>query len=217
MIALPLAAGLFYVDGPIAAWAAEVRGHLGGDLRRSIEMLQQYGDVVTLLITALLVSVLDPARRRFLLDLAGAAILTGLAAVILKMVCGRPRPELGDSSFFAGPFLYPVTAKGAHVLLHSWEFWKSGASDLWSMPSSHTTAAAVLSVFLAYHYPRLRVFAGVMVVFVACARVLTGAHYASDVVMGAGVGCAVAWSVLSTQWLSQRFGSRRFGAAQDLG
>ena len=68
------------------------------------------------------------------------------------------------------------------------------------MPSSHTAHAVVLGVFLARLYPPLKPMAVTLVVLVGVSRVLLGAHYPSDVV----VGGAVAWVI--TDWVMGRCG-----------
>jgi len=60
-----------------------------------------------------------------------------------------------------------------------------------SFPSAHTATAAALAVVLTSVY-----FRGVwlfysVVVLVAMQRVETGAHYVSDVLCGAAIGCVV--------------------------
>jgi undecaprenyl-diphosphatase len=59
------------------------------------------------------------------------------------------------------------------------------------MPSSHTAAAMALSLYLIYAYPRLRPLAVAMVLVVGFGRVATGAHYPTDLVVGAAVGYLV--------------------------
>lgn len=71
---------------------------------------------------------------------------------------------------------------------HAWEFWKGHWADLTSMPSSHTTFAAAMAAFLAFAYAPLRGLVVVLTILVAVARVLLGAHYPSEVLVGAAIG-----------------------------
>jgi membrane-associated phospholipid phosphatase len=194
-----LAGGLFVagllvipVDGPISdAAIAFRRDSLGGDIERELEALQQFGQGATTLLAAWAIWLLDPARRRRLLDWLAAAALAALVAYPTKMLVGRPRPKFGDPGHFPGPFgAYPL---GEDVgVRHGWEVWADISSDLWSMPSSHTVYAVVAAVALATLYPRLRPLAVTMACLVGVARVLFGAHYPSDVLVGAAVGVAAA-------------------------
>lgn len=189
-ILLALAALALPWDWPIHQQAARWATHLGGDVRRTLETLEQYGDFGTVVLTGVIIALLDPARRRRLWNLAAASLLTGLACLGLKIVFGRPRPLLGNPWGFVGPVGRYTLRDGQG--LHSWELSARSVADLWSMPSSHTAAAVALSLFLVFHYPRLRPLAIAMVLVVCAGRLLTGAHYLSDLFAGATVGYLVA-------------------------
>lgn len=184
------------LDGPISdAAVAFGEDMLGGDVRRELESLQQYGQGAVTLLVAWAIWLLDHRRRRRLLDWVVAALLAAAVAFPLKMLIGRPRPRFDDPRHFLGPFgAYPL---GEDVgVRHAWEFWAGISSDLWSMPSSHTVFAVVMSVVLGVWYPRLRPLVVVMALLVAVSRVLFGAHYVSDVCVGAAVGLLVAVPVV---------------------
>lgn len=218
--AMPLLLGLigfvvlYPLDGPIARLMGRIR--LGGDLVGELRFLGQYGALSSVVIIGIVIWVLDGRNRQRILDLVAAGIATATVVLGLKMLIGRPRPRLGDPEVILGPFgAYPVHAAdpetGEIGLRYAWEFWAGISSDLWSMPSSHTSAAVVLSVFLAALYPRLRGLVIVLATIVACSRVIFGAHYPTDVVVGAAVGYAVAyravqgaWGRRFAQWLSER-------------
>jgi len=203
-----LAAALIPFDGPIGSRAAALKPRLGGDLRRELELLQQYGDLATLILAGVIIALLDRANRRYLWDLAVAAAFTSMVVVALKMLIGRPRPEFADPLYFIGPLgSYPIDAKVG--IRHAWEFWAGISSKLWSMPSSHTAAAVVLSVFLTSLYPRIKPFAIAMPVVVGLCRVLFTAHYPSDVVVGAMVGLAAARPAIEHSWGCRLIGRLR--------
>jgi membrane-associated phospholipid phosphatase len=97
---------------------------------------------------------------------------------------------------------HPFFSAKADDIIHkySWDITARHPWDLWSMPSSHTALAAVMSVFLASLYPRLRPFCLAMVVLVGCCRVLFRDHYPTDVVVGAVVGHVIASHVIAASW-----------------
>lgn len=185
------------VDGIVARAAQRV--HLGGDFRREFEAWQQYGQFTCSVLVALVVWVMDPGRRRRLADLAVAWLITCAAVVLSKGLIGRPRPRLDDPYYFLGPLgQYPL---GPEVgIRHAWEVWAGVSSDLWSMPSSHAAYAAVLSLFLAAMYARLTPLVLSLAAFVGIARVLTGAHYPSDVIVGWTIGSMAAREAMVRQW-----------------
>jgi len=189
---------------PIDGWVqSQIRTiHLGGDVRRELEALQQYGQLSVSVIIAVVIVLLDPRRARRLLDWGLALGITAGLGLILKMTLGRPRPVHGESMTFLGPIgARPLpNGEGGEAVVRPIEFWADGVSTLWSMPSSHTAAAAVMSVFLGMMYPKLRALVAVLVGVVALGRIMTGAHYPSDVLAGACLGAAVTGLVVGGGW-----------------
>lgn len=202
-------------DGAISR-AARSLG-LGGDVRREFETWQQYGQGVSMIFAAAVIALLDPRRRRRLLDLAAAAVVTAIVVNFIKMFVGRPRPKFDDPERFLWPTgLHPIPrGDGTTFLAHAYDVGKGISSDLWSMPSSHTAYAVVLSMFLAALYPKLRGLVWGMAAFVGVARVVTGAHWPTDVIVGAAVGYIFAraavyelWGVRFIDWAWRRFVDR---------
>lgn len=215
---LPLLLGLlgFWLvlpyDGPLGAAARAAAADLSGDLRRELFAWQQYGQGFCLAIVAIAIILLDRDRTRRLLDLALAAGLAKLAGSALKALVGRPRPrpEFDDPATFLGPlgkYPVPVPSPGpdqpAWRLTHAWNRSTGGGVDLWAMPSSHTLFAAVLSVFLAALYPRLRPLLIALTLLVAAGRVLFAAHWPTDVIVGGALGVAIA-APITTRYLGVR-------------
>jgi len=188
-------------DGPLAAGAARLRESLHGDFRRELEAWQQYGQAIAIIVTALVLWLLDPARRRRLLDLGLAVVLAEAVSQSSKMLIGRPRPrpQFNDPTTFLSPWgEYPVMVGNHYKLVHAWDKSAGANTDLWSMPSSHTLFAAMLSVFLVTLYPRLRWPALALTLLVAFGRVLFDAHWPTDVVVGAGLGWLIGRLVVPT-------------------
>ncbi len=177
-------------DGMVSRAAIAAKDDLGGDIKRALETWQQFGDLGTVVFVLILIALLDPGRLRSCLRLVVAAGLTFLVVQGMKMAIGRPRPQFEDSLAFLFPW-------GTYTLSpelgprHAWEIGSGISSDLWSMPSSHTAAAVVLGMFLTWLYPRLRPLMWALIAIVGVSRVLLGAHYPSDVVMGAAVALLI--------------------------
>ncbi len=207
--AVALAAILLPFDGVLSTLITGFR--LPGDLRRELELLQQFGSPTTMIACALLIWRLDPARLRRMLDWLLAAGLTWAAVFALKVALGRPRPKFaGEHLHFLGSWSSRVVKEGDPPR-HSWEVFADDVAEIWSMPSSHTAFAVVAAVCLSRMYPRLRPVAIGMAVLVGLCRVLFRAHYPSDVLMGAAIGYVVA-ELCMTRMLGVRLVDRITGS-----
>ncbi len=124
--------------------------------------------------------------------LAGRAVfiiavnaVSGLLSLAVKMIFGRARPRLYESF---GPFHFDMFSIKSSVL---------------SFPSGHTVTVFATAVALAFMVPR----AGKALLAAACligvSRVVTGAHYPSDVIAGMALGVA------TTVFLRRAFAARR--------
>jgi membrane-associated phospholipid phosphatase len=200
-IGLALAAILLPFDGAISRAVTAARP--AGDLRRELEILQQFGSISTIAVASLLIWRLDPARVRRLGEWLLAAVLTWAAVFALKITFGRPRPKFpGEHLHFLGPTTTYVVQEGDPPR-HAWEFWHDDVTEIWSMPSSHTAFAVVAAVALSRLYPRLTP----IMVAAACAvggcRVLFKAHYPSDVIVGALLGFLIAHACFHHAWASR--------------
>jgi len=160
---------------------------LGGDVKRELEFVQQFGAFTSVVLIWVAILRLDPAGKRKLPSFLVATAMNSLICNALKMLLGRPRPKFLEPHQLTLPWeTFNMPAETGVRAIHAWE-----SSQLWSFPSSHTAAAAVLAVYLTRMYPRLRELAIALVVIVATARVVLFAHYPSDVVAGAAIGLVI--------------------------
>jgi len=174
----------------------------GGDLARELTVLGQFGAPASVLIAAYLIWRLDPPRRPRLVDWGVAYGIGWLVVQGAKILIGRPRPRFEDPGYFATLFgAYPL-GDGRGVR-YPWELWADINADLWSMPSSHSSAAMIMAVALAAMYPRLRAFGLVLAALVGLSRIMFRAHWPTDVVAGLAIGYAVAATIMRAR-LGQR-------------
>ncbi len=110
--------------------------------------------------------------------------ITGIFASLTKYSIGRARPQMIEEF---GPFAFDPFAFDA-----KWAAW----------PSGHTTTAFAMATALAIIVPRYRpvffLFAGIA----GISRAVLGAHYISDVIMGATVGTV--GTVLIYRWFGRK-------------
>lgn len=185
----------FPIDITVARWCKQRPSPLPGDLLKFLNLAEAFahGLGVTALIATLLAS--DPALalplpgrpkgpRWNLLRLVGAAAVGGLVVDLVKVCVERVRPnsaDLGGIESALGTF-------GKTALAGPLEH----AAQLMSFPSGHAAAAAGLAAALGWKYPRGRAAFAALAVLAATQRVVTSAHYPSDVCFGAAIGVATA-------------------------
>lgn len=108
-----------------------------------------------------------------------AAVGSALACEAIKWTVGRARPDFcGEINLF-DPF--------------------TGAAGFHSFPSGHATNAAVMALFIALAFPRLRTPALVWAVLVGFARVTLDRHYFGDVIAGWGLA-VLAYALAARRW-----------------
>lgn len=97
-------------------------------------------------------------------------LMSGILVQVLKHIIGRPRPKMLPE--------YDV-------------LWFELGARLHSIPSGHTmTTFAWLACLLPFYNLKIKVFLVVMACAIGFSRVGIGAHYLSDVLMGAVLGYA---------------------------
>lgn len=189
---LYLLAALLALLAPVA-YAADLavnsfcqdRG-LPGDVRKLVLLAETFGHGVGVACILLTVVVLDRTRRRTLPRLVACSFGAGLVANVLKTVVIRTRPR--DNQFDS----VWETFQGWFPLITAESLDKALDSDLQSFPSAHTATAVGLAVALGVLYPRGRWLFACFAGLAALQRIQVEAHFLSDVLAGAAVGCLVA-------------------------
>ena len=182
------AAGALGIDVSVGQWCRADR-----DLDRFFGKFEPFGHglgVATILISVWL---LDPGRRWAIPRVLTVAAASGLAVDLVKVLVVRVRPSHFD---FQG---------SVWTTFGDWLPLGSAGSAGQSFPSGHTATAVGLAVALAWLYPRGRWLFPTLAALVACQRVETGAHWPSDVLAAAAVGCLVGWCCLGTSPISKAF------------
>lgn len=137
--------------------------------------------LIAIVAIALAETKLSGRYRTGLYVLAGRAFFlfcvlmaSGVAAQVFKRI-GRARPRFFEEG---GAFQFDPLSLSA-----KWA----------SMPSGHTVSAFAIAVGLGYFLPKWRDLLLLIAALIGVSRIVLGAHFVSDVVVGAAIGMASAY------------------------
>jgi membrane-associated phospholipid phosphatase len=158
---------------------------LPGELRRLVRLSEVFawgGSVALIIIAA---AVLDARRWRVLLPLAVPAFGAGLLADGVKLFIARLRPSAAGNMETA-----QATFVGWLPMLHR-DAAQPHGHVIESFPSAHSATAVGLAIGLSALYPRGRWLFTLFALLAMTQRIEAQAHYLSDVLAGAAIGCLV--------------------------
>lgn len=176
----------------IDSWAQATSARFGfrGDVRELFDLVGSFGHAYFCVFVLLSIWWLDPKNRKSIVLIIASLLFAGGITDGIKSVIQRPRPAI-----VAG---VPVEASESVF----------GKSQLQSFPSGHTTSAFALATSLALVYTHARGYFFVLAALVGIQRVITQAHYPSDVLVGAMIGMlgtgfvAVLFMKFNPKWIS---------------
>jgi membrane-associated phospholipid phosphatase len=159
----------------------------------SFNMFEMFGYLPGVIVLLVVVHQLDPGRRWAIPRVAACSLIAGGLADVLKMLIIRTRPY------------EPCPAVTVWDTFGQWLPILCGGSPGQSFPSAHTATAVGLAAALTWLYPQGRNLFIALAVLVGCQRIACGAHYLSDVLVGAAAGCVVAMLLLKVGRLPELF------------
>lgn len=180
------AACALLIDIPVAVWARDVR--LPGDLKRVIRLAEVFGFGATVVLIVVTAAAIDRRTWRVGLRLAASALGAGIIADGVKLLVARQRPSFADldGAAMLDTFSTWLPAINSDALASAYGYeWQS-------FPSAHSATAAGLAVGLALLYPRGRWLFAAFAALACFQRIDAQAHYLSDCLAGAAIGCIVA-------------------------
>jgi len=192
-VLVALGAAALLIDLPVAGWCKSHR--LPGEIGRLINLLEITGHSLGAAVGLVAVVTLDRALRfplpgrfaageRAFTRMVAATYLGGMLADVVKVSVERVRPRAAD---LAGVGSWLGTFGDAALAIE-----KPHMTDLMSFPSGHSAVAAGFAAALAWRYPHGWPLFAALAAATALQRVITSAHYPSDVACGAAVGLIAA-------------------------
>lgn len=214
ILLIPAASVALTIDLPIARWVQpekipnesphqagapsvppkdSPRFKIPSDVKRLLSWSEGFGHGLGVLLLGLVIYQLDPVRRRGLARAWCMALASGLIADGAKLLVGRTRPRAFD---LQQPILESFTGFLPGLAVGS-----AGQS----FPSAHVATAVGWALGLGWMYPRGRwIFVG-LACLVLLQRIEAMAHFLSDTLAGAAVGCLVSSLFLPGGWLGGPF------------
>jgi membrane-associated phospholipid phosphatase len=193
------AAAALSIDLPLARWFLD--RHYPGSLGKLFDLSEVFGHGLGVAMIVLAMHQLDRRRRWALPRVVAGILAAGLSADVVKFLVARTRPSVFLQDFPAGGSVW-ATFFG----------WLPGTGEGFagqSFPSGHVATAVGLAIGLGWLYPHGRVLLAALVVLVACQRMHAGAHFASDVLSGAAIGCLAAGVLYCRGPIARLFAARK--------
>lgn len=166
---------LLPLDLAITRWATA--GTLPGMVQKAIRISEAFSHGFGAAVILIAVFVLDRSHRARMPRLVAGTLLGGMLANGFKLVVSRTRPRGFD-------------LHGS--ILDSFSGWLSLgqlASVQEGFPSAHAATGFALAAMLSWAYPAGRTFFFVLAALSGFQRVHSAAHFPSDVLFGAALGC----------------------------
>ena len=195
MIALPW-------DLEISQWVR--LKHIPGDLRRFVQLMEIFAHTLGCVMILSTLLWIDQRNRNKLWEASLFVLTCGILANLAKYVIPRRRPSTYDSESWS--WLNPDRDPDI-PFASSWDAWGTPLSESWfnesirSFPSGHTATAVAMAIGLTYVYPRGKNLFLFMASVAALQRLVSGAHYLSDILVSIPLTLMVA---LAWAWLPQR-------------
>jgi len=168
------------LDVPLSFW---IRDGNSPDLLEKLAGLSEiFGHGLGIVMIVITIAVLDPVHRVAIPRILAASLGAGLVANLFKLLIARWRPNHVDFS---------VVDRGIDTFA-GWFPLGMNTSGQQGFPSSHMATAAGLAIVLSAVYPRGRWLFPVCAALAGTQRLLHQAHFLSDVLWGAAVGCTIA-------------------------
>jgi membrane-associated phospholipid phosphatase len=194
--AILVLAGLFLLTFGVMPWDMSLSGSalkwkMPGDLRRMMQFGEAFAHTLGCLVILGSLLWIDIKNRTKLWRTTAFVMICAATANAAKYLIPRTRPYIYEEVF-------PKT---------SWETFSSPLTKSWfdetvrSFPSGHSATAVAMAIGLSYVYPRGRWLFMSLALLAIAQRLFSAAHYASDLVAGATITCAVTFAWI---WLASR-------------
>ncbi len=194
---MAMAAVCYGVDASIVSGLSV--DNLPGDIRKAVQLSEAFahGISVTFILTAVLLATRGVQQRMVWIAVL-TTLLSGVTANVLKGSFVRIRPHSVGKIVVEGAGTDGGIARRTETVAAS--FWDSRQR---SFPSGHAATAWGLAIGLSLAFPRATIIFCMLAVLACLQRIVSGAHFASDVFAGTAIACFCSWVLLAHSKLRQ--------------
>ena len=182
----------FLADAPVRAAVVQAEGANWNHSSQKalVGFISHYGDWPELMLLGGIGFLIAGWRhnrkwQRIFLIAMMASTLAGALTNTLRLTTGRTRPRVS-----------PAMEQGWYGPYYQGK-WMVGRAEVNSFPSGHTATAVGFATVIFLASPCWGVLALLMAVFIACSRLLLGAHHPSDLIVATFLAMNVAWLIWS--------------------
>jgi len=183
-LVIGLSAGLtaipctFFCDTLIAQSVAKFQ--LPGDINKAVQLAEVFAHGSGVIAIFATLWWIDRDRRRLIQFAMGMTLLSSVIANVLKYPFSRYRPNSGTA----------ISGVDSWLAIFDGSFWDSTHR---SFPSGHSATAVALAIGLSIVYPRGKYFFATFALMACLQRIVSQAHYPSDVLAGAAIATLCCW------------------------
>ncbi len=174
-------------DYDVAVWFWQDR--MPGDLQKAVKVCEIFAHGIGVIFLMFGIALLAPRKRSCLPRLAALTFGSGAIVTIIKMFVLRRRPNNFDFSTASEESIHQFSLD---MYLQTVAIFDD--SSLRSFPSGHAATAVGFCIGMMLLFPRGRILFVILATFACTERLLSGAHFLSDIL--GGVGVATLWSYI---------------------
>lgn len=164
---------------------------MNSELCQLLMFTESFAHGLGVLVILLTCAVLIHGQRRKVWLVAGMAFAAGGTADLLKLIVHRTRPSLAEGVVHITDTFVGIGFTGNDAA-RVWDYLHQ------SFPSAHTATAFALAAGLGWLLGRAHGYFFCLALLSSLQRIVTGAHFPSDVLFGAGMGVFMASLLLKS-------------------
>lgn len=184
------------IDYPLSQWVVTAsRSSFFGNLIRTIlDPFGYFGLLYINLMILVFIFLFDPKKQNGMLQIAFSLFLAEVIVSLFKTFILRFRPRLFFDDTFTGPneTIWQTFGRLAGLSrMESNDLLKESIREGMSFPSGHSAAVVAMACAMSFLFPKYKYFFVLIAVLTILQRIISGAHFASDTLVGAALALLI--------------------------